>query len=290
MSGRSAWSRGPWQEPGLSLNAAVSGSARGWGSSRTPCVAGVGRPIDAGLAPGTRPGRGSRVSAGEPRAEAGRRESCRRPAFFAAASSTAFPLIVAFIDEHRDRFGVEPICRVLSAHGVQVAPSGYYAHHARPVGAARRDERLLTEIIECTPTRRGRGCTGRARCGTSCAARARRRRPVPRCRSAADARRRAARGRRGRPVITTRPERRRCGRRTWSTATSRRPPEPAVGGRLHLRADLVRDGVHRVRLRCVLAADRRLAHRHQHAHRAAAGCVGDGVVDPRPSRATTRPG
>jgi transposase InsO family protein len=25
---------------------------------------------------------------------------------------------VAFIDDHRDRFGVEPICRVLSEHGI----------------------------------------------------------------------------------------------------------------------------------------------------------------------------
>jgi hypothetical protein len=47
-----------------------------------------------------------------------------------------------FIDTHRDRFGVEPICRTL-----QVAPSSYYAHKARPPSArALRDEQLNVEI------------------------------------------------------------------------------------------------------------------------------------------------
>jgi putative transposase len=37
-------------------------------------------------------------------------------------------VIVAYIDEYKERFGVEPICRVLSAHGIPIAPSTYYAH------------------------------------------------------------------------------------------------------------------------------------------------------------------
>jgi len=50
--------------------------------------------------------------------------------------------VSAFIDAHRERFGVEPICRVL-----QVAPSSYYARRARPPSArARRDQELLHEI------------------------------------------------------------------------------------------------------------------------------------------------
>ena len=36
-------------------------------------------------------------------------------------------MIVDYIDAHRDRFGVEPICRVLSEHGMPIAPSTYYA-------------------------------------------------------------------------------------------------------------------------------------------------------------------
>jgi putative transposase len=52
---------------------------------------------------------------------------------------------VRFIDEHKDRFGgVEPICRVLRAHGLQIAPSGYWAAKTRPPSArARRDEHLV---------------------------------------------------------------------------------------------------------------------------------------------------
>jgi putative transposase len=54
---------------------------------------------------------------------------------------------MAFIDRHRESFGVEPICKVL-----QVAPSGYWCHAARqknPVlrsARARRDETLMPEI------------------------------------------------------------------------------------------------------------------------------------------------
>jgi putative transposase len=49
---------------------------------------------------------------------------------------------VSFIDAHRDRFGVEPICRVL-----QVAPSSYYAARSRsPSARALRDAQLKVEI------------------------------------------------------------------------------------------------------------------------------------------------
>jgi putative transposase len=49
---------------------------------------------------------------------------------------------VSFIDHHRERFGVEPICQTL-----QVAPSTYYAALSRPPSARRlRDEELKAEI------------------------------------------------------------------------------------------------------------------------------------------------
>ncbi len=32
-----------------------------------------------------------------------------------------------FIDAHRQVFGVEPICRVLTSHGLKIATSTYYA-------------------------------------------------------------------------------------------------------------------------------------------------------------------
>jgi putative transposase len=59
----------------------------------------------------------------------------------------------AFIDEHRDVFGVEPICRVL-----QVAPSTYYAVKARqlsPSPRARRDEWLRAEIRRVSQDSKG---------------------------------------------------------------------------------------------------------------------------------------
>jgi putative transposase len=54
---------------------------------------------------------------------------------------------VAFIDAHRDRFGVEPVCRVLSEHGCKIAPNTYWTHKKRPPSARdQRDLFLETEI------------------------------------------------------------------------------------------------------------------------------------------------
>jgi putative transposase len=56
---------------------------------------------------------------------------------------------VRFVDEHKDRFGgVQPICRVLSGHGWQIAPSGYWAAKSRPPSArAVRDAALTADIV-----------------------------------------------------------------------------------------------------------------------------------------------
>ena len=55
---------------------------------------------------------------------------------------------MAFVDDHRERFGVEPICRVLSEHGIKIAPNSYYAHKKRPASTRKmRDERVLAEIV-----------------------------------------------------------------------------------------------------------------------------------------------
>jgi putative transposase len=49
-----------------------------------------------------------------------------------------------YIDTHRDRFGVEPICRTL-----QVAPSGYYAARSRqPSARARGDAELGPKVLK----------------------------------------------------------------------------------------------------------------------------------------------
>jgi len=52
-----------------------------------------------------------------------------------------------FISKHKDIFGVEPVCRVLTASGWQIAPGTYYAAVRRPPPArAVRDAQILAEI------------------------------------------------------------------------------------------------------------------------------------------------
>ena len=63
-------------------------------------------------------------------------------------------MIVDFIRGHADhreagglRWGVEPICSVLTEHGLQVAPSSYYEHRDKaPTARAKRDAYLVEQI------------------------------------------------------------------------------------------------------------------------------------------------
>ena len=56
-------------------------------------------------------------------------------------------VLVDYIDQHRDRFGVEPICTALRRAGMQIAPSSYYAAKTRPPSArAVADEERLVAI------------------------------------------------------------------------------------------------------------------------------------------------
>jgi putative transposase len=55
--------------------------------------------------------------------------------------------MIDYIDVHREEFGVEPICRVLTDAGCQIAPSTYHAAKTRPPSPrAVRDEQLKAEI------------------------------------------------------------------------------------------------------------------------------------------------
>ena len=69
--------------------------------------------------------------------------------------------MIAFIDDHRGAYGVEPICAVLP-----IAPSTYHAHAARRADPsrlstrARRDDALKPEI---------RGCSRRTSASMACA-------------------------------------------------------------------------------------------------------------------------
>lgn len=56
-------------------------------------------------------------------------------------------MIVQFIDQRKHEFGVEPVCRTLTAVGIQIAPSTYYAFKTRsPSRREIRDEELLVQI------------------------------------------------------------------------------------------------------------------------------------------------
>jgi putative transposase len=67
-------------------------------------------------------------------------------------------LICAFIDAHRDRFGVVPICRALSAHGARIAPRTYWARRSRPPSRRALADAAVTGILAgiYEPDARGR--------------------------------------------------------------------------------------------------------------------------------------
>ena len=56
-------------------------------------------------------------------------------------------MIVAYIDAYKHEFGVEPICRVLTDHEIQIAPSTYYAVKARPPSRRSQDDEKLLEAV-----------------------------------------------------------------------------------------------------------------------------------------------
>ncbi|WP_245907383.1 IS3 family transposase [Leucobacter massiliensis] len=114
--------------------------------------------IDAGDAPGTTTADTQKIADLEREVRELRRANeilKTASAFFAAggarpqAEVTGVPVavLVDYIDEHRDRFGVEPICHVLRDAGLKIAPSTYYAAKTRPPSArAVRDEQLKADI------------------------------------------------------------------------------------------------------------------------------------------------
>ncbi|MFD9624200.1 IS3 family transposase [Streptomyces virginiae] len=114
--------------------------------------------IDAGTRPGTTTEESAQLKAlRKESAELKRANEILRAAgkFLRGRARPATHTLVAFIDEHRDRFGgVEPICRVLTMHDCKIAPSTYYAHHKRqntPSARTVRDAELkglISEVFE----------------------------------------------------------------------------------------------------------------------------------------------
>ena len=114
--------------------------------------------------------------------------------------------MTAFITDHKDRFGVEPICRVLTEHGVKIAPSTYYAGLRRPAsGMAIRDVELVGHIERIFWDRqKGRGISGARKVWRLLA---REDIAVARCTVERLMRQQGLRGiRRGKQFVTTRPD------------------------------------------------------------------------------------
>ena len=70
----------------------------------------------------------------------------------------AVPLICGFITEHRQEFGVAPICRALTVLGVPIAPRTYFAHVTRSPSKRALWDMSVTEILAgfYDPDERGR--------------------------------------------------------------------------------------------------------------------------------------
>lgn len=56
-------------------------------------------------------------------------------------------VLVAFIDSVKERFGVEPVCRVLSQFVCKIAPGTYYAAKARPPSARDLRDEKVKEVL-----------------------------------------------------------------------------------------------------------------------------------------------
>ena len=116
-------------------------------------------------------------------------------------------MVVAFIDAHKDVFGVEPICRVLRQHDVaMIAPSTFYAAKSRPPSArSLHDADLLVEIRRVHTDRKlGRGLYGAVKVWRQLR---RENIAVARCTVERLMRQAGLRGaRRGRAFVTTKPD------------------------------------------------------------------------------------
>src|SRR5262249_39111794 len=86
--------------------------------------------VDDGRRPGgdhCRTGWDRRSGEGKSGTAAGERDPEERVGFFRGRARRPTSEMIRYIDEHREKFGVEPICQVL-----EIAPSTYYEARSRP--------------------------------------------------------------------------------------------------------------------------------------------------------------
>lgn len=174
---------------------------------------------------------------------------------------------MAYIDSHRDRFGVEPIL-----HALEVAPSTYYCTKSRPPSKRSLSDavlkprilqlwtdnyavygvRKLTKALRREGVVVGRDQVGRLMAELGIAGMVR-----------------------GQTDHQSRSHRRPCPR-PGHTPLRRLRAQPSLGVGLHLCGLLVGDGLHGLHRRRLLPSHRRMEGRHDHAHRSRPRRPGDG--------------
>ena len=194
----------------------------------------------------------------EPRASAGQRDPAQGERVFCPGGARPpVQAMIAFIDDHRQAHGVEPICRVLP-----IALSTYHAHVAKRVDPSRlsardrRDAALRRRSGACL--RRTSGSTGSARSGGNCSARTSGCGPLhgyPPDEGHAASKASSAASR----SAPRRATRRRHALSITLIASSMPRRQHAMGLRLHLRRDLDRLRLCRLCHRHLCPPDRRLA-------------------------------
>ena len=55
--------------------------------------------------------------------------------------------MIEFINREKQRFGIGPICRVLTAHDCKIAAATYYARKTRPLSARAVQDALWQPIL-----------------------------------------------------------------------------------------------------------------------------------------------
>ena len=192
--------------------------------------------------------------------------------FFRTEARPATAEMTRFIETHRERFGVEPICREL-----QVAPSTYYAARQRPRSARRiRDEVLQVKLRQVHAEHFG--VYGARKLWRQLT---REGIPVARCTVERLMRALSLSGVvRGSPDARCYPTSTRPDPRTWWSATSGRPPPNRLWvAEPHLRAHLVGLRLRRLHHRRLLPLHRGLAGVTFAAHRPRARRPGAGALE-----------
>jgi putative transposase len=108
--------------------------------------------IDGGVRPGTTTDEAARIAELERenrKLRPGERDPQDRVGVFRPGGARPpTEVVVDYLDEHKGRFGIKPVCAVVKDAGVQIAPSSYYAAKTRPPSAWSVSDAATTTLIE----------------------------------------------------------------------------------------------------------------------------------------------